>query len=240
MRVALIGYGKMGKALANIAIQRGHHIVYTIDLNNQALGKELTSSAVDVALEFSEPKSAYKNIYQCLSQGIRVVAGTTGWLHELEKLKQYCLSQKGTFFYASNFSMGVNIFFKINQILAKLMSQQTGYNITLEEIHHTTKKDVPSGTAITLVEDILAHYPNKKRWVSEASSQEEVIPILSKRHAQVIGMHQVSYKSAIDSISIQHTAHSRDGFALGAILVAEWLQDKRGFLTMDDFLNFGA
>jgi 4-hydroxy-tetrahydrodipicolinate reductase len=240
MKIALIGYGKMGQAIASIAIQRGHHIAYTIDVNNQALCAQLNSNSVDVALEFSDPKAAYKNIYQCLAQGVRVVAGTTGWLQELGKLEQYCREQHGTFFYASNFSMGANIFFKINQILAKLMSQHTGYNIELEELHHITKKDVPSGTAITLAEDILAHFPNKKGWTSKASRQEDAIPILSKRHAEVIGMHQVTYQSSLDSITIKHTAHSRQGFALGAILVAEWLQDKTGVLTMDDFLKLGA
>ena len=240
MKILLIGYGKMGKAIAAIATQRGHDITYTIHQSNRDLLANITPACVDIALEFSEPAAAYANIYQCLSQGIPVVAGTTGWLHDQAAIEQYCREQAGTFFYASNFSIGVHIFLKLNELLAKLMCQQKAYNIALEEIHHPTKKDSPSGTAISLAEGILSNMPSKKKWVNAPSKQQDTLPILSKRMPEVPGTHTVTYHSVVDTIVIKHTAHSRAGFALGAILVAEWLQGKKGVWNMHDFLQLNC
>ncbi len=169
-----------------------------------------------------------------------MISGTTGWSQERKAIEAYCREQAGTFFYASNFSLGVHIFFKLNQLLAKLMSQQEGYQVILEEIHHTTKKDTPSGTAIALADDIIQHIPSKKQWINNFSEQADMVPIISKRLPEVSGTHIVTYSSLMDSLTIQHTAHSRVGFALGAILVAEWLPGKKGVLGMDDFLSFHA
>lgn len=238
MKLALIGYGKMGKAIADIAIQRGHEIAQIIGSTNSDSLAHMNPQAVDVALEFSEPAAAYHNIHQCLSQGIPVISGTTGWLQHQKDIEQYCRAQGGTFFYATNFSIGAHIFFKLNQLLAKMMSQQEDYRVSIEEIHHTSKKDAPSGTAITLAEGILQQISSKKQWINESSDQEDTIPIYSRRLPDVAGTHMVTYASPVDTISIQHTAHSRQGFALGAILVAEWLhtQRKKGVLGIDDFL----
>jgi 4-hydroxy-tetrahydrodipicolinate reductase len=236
MNIALIGYGKMGKALEKVAVQKGHRIAHIIQSANKHEVDQLNPGYIDIAIEFSEPASAYENVYKCLSQGVSVVSGTTGWLEGVKGLEQYCREQNGAFFYASNFSISVNIFFKINQLLAKLMSQQADYKIQLEETHHTAKKDAPSGTAITLAEDILAYWPHKKGWSCEGSNQEELIPILSKRIGDAAGIHQVTYTSLVDRMMIQHTAYNRQGFALGAILVAEWLQGKKGVFNMNDFL----
>jgi 4-hydroxy-tetrahydrodipicolinate reductase len=238
MKLALIGYGKMGKAIADLATQRGHEIAQIIGSTNLDWLANMNPQAVDVALEFSEPAAAYHNIYQCLSQGIPVISGTTGWLQHRKDIEQYCLAQGGTFFYASNFSIGAHIFFKLNQLLAKLMSQQENYRVSIEEIHHMSKKDAPSGTAITLAEGILQHISSKKQWGDESSEQEDTIPIYSRRLPNVAGTHMVTYASTVDTLSIQHTAHSRQGFALGALLIAEWLHEprKKGVLGMDDFL----
>lgn len=237
MRILLIGYGRMGKAIERAALQRGHHIAYIIEWANRDLLPIIKSEAVEVAIEFTQSQAAYHNIYQCLSQGIPVVSGTTGWLHRKTDLEQYCEQQGGTFFYATNFSIGAQIFFRLNELLAKLMGQRSEYKVTLEEVHHTTKQDQPSGTALTLVEAIMQHIPSKKQWVNQPTSQEDAISIISQRKTDIAGIHTVSYASLVDTITIKHTAHSCEGFATGAVLVAEWVRSQKGVLNMQDFLK---
>ncbi|MCL4171281.1 UNVERIFIED_CONTAM: hypothetical protein GTU68_060689, partial [Idotea baltica] len=197
----------------------------------------IDSSQIDVAIEFSQPDSAFENISYCINNDIPVVSGTTGWLEKKSDVEALCAKKKGAFFYASNFSLGVNIFFKLNEILAKMMEQQAGYKTELIEVHHTEKLDSPSGTAITLAERIIDNLSAKSKWVNESSDQEEVVPIISKREPNVPGTHIIKYTSDVDEIEIKHTARSRTGFALGAVLVAEWILDKKGVLSMDDFMN---
>ncbi len=235
MNIILLGYGKMGKTIERIALERGHTISARIDVGNQ---HELDTAKGDVAIEFSHPDAAFNNITKCLKRNIPVVCGTTGWLNHRAEVESLCQKSDGSFFYASNFSLGVNIFFKLNEFLAKLMNTTSGYTISMEEIHHTEKKDAPSGTAITLAEGVLKHTPAKARWVNTEAGNEDEIPIRSLRIGQVPGTHTVVYKSNVDDLEIKHTAHSRDGFALGAVLVSEWIQGKKGVLNMDDFLKF--
>ncbi|WP_075349566.1 4-hydroxy-tetrahydrodipicolinate reductase [Algoriphagus marinus] len=240
MKILLLGYGKMGQLIGAIAESRGHQIVGKINIDNTADLEKLDSSLVDVAIEFSQPEAAVTNIKWSLEKGIPIVSGTTGWLDQKAELDNLTESKNGTFFYASNYSIGVNIFFKVNQFLAKLMNETSGYQAAIEEIHHTAKKDAPSGTAITLAEGILGNIDSLNTWqlADQISVNEHSLPIISKRIDPAPGTHIISYTSTIDTIEIKHTAHSREGFALGAILVAEWIQDKKGVLSMDDFLSF--
>lgn len=238
MKIAIIGYGKMGKTIESIAQERGHEITHKFDISNQAELAQISKDEVDVAIEFTQPESAFENIMQCIAQGIPIVSGTTGWLDKWHLVEKACQKHKGGFFYASNYSIGVNIFFKLNQYLANLMNQQTHYQVSMEEIHHTEKKDAPSGTAITLAEGILEAIRAKEKWVNEASQEEDTIGIVSKREAGVPGTHSIQYQSDIDNIEIKHTAFSRDGFATGAVLAAEWIQGKQGIFGMDDMLSF--
>jgi 4-hydroxy-tetrahydrodipicolinate reductase len=237
MKIALIGYGKMGKAIEAIAIAKGHEIVHRIDLNSTHLLEKEELSKADVAIEFTTPETAYNNILKCFEANVPVVCGTTGWLEKLPEIKAQCLEKHQGFLYASNFSVGVNIFFEINKRLAELMASQSQYDIKMEEIHHTQKKDAPSGTAITLAEQILEKVSRKTGWVNEASSKAEALSILSKRIDPAPGTHTITYTSAIDDITITHTAHSREGFAAGAVVAAEWLDGKKGIFTMKDVLN---
>ena len=237
MKIALIGYGKMGKAIEGIAIERGHEIVLRIDAENtEELNNENLQQA-DVAIEFTNPDSAIKNITQCFDAGISVVCGTTGWLEHWEKIKSDCENKNASLLYASNFSIGVNLFFELNKKLAQLMSNRTEYDCTIEEIHHTAKKDAPSGTAITLAENIIAQNPNKKNWVLGETDHTDSLSITSKRIDPAPGTHIVSYNSAIDSIEIKHTAHNRIGFATGAVLAAEFVLGKKGLFGMGDVLQ---
>ncbi len=240
MNILLLGYGKMGQLIGQIAESRGHQIAGKINIDNTEQLESFNSSNVDVAIEFSQPEAAVSNIKWALESGIPVVSGTTGWLENKPELDALTKSKDGAFFYASNYSIGVNVFFKVNQFLAKLMNETSGYQVAIEEIHHTGKKDAPSGTAITLAEGILANIDTLKSWrLSDQSSVEkQVLSITSKRIDPAPGTHIINYSSPIDSIQITHTAHSREGFALGAILVAEWIQGKKGVLSMDDFLSF--
>lgn len=238
MRILLIGYGKMGKAIEKIAIERGHSIAGAIDADNSGLLQKLTKADVDVAIEFSQPATAFDNIATCIKNGIPVISGTTGWIDRLDEIKSYCEAQNGTFLYASNYSLGVNLFFKLNSFLAKMMTPYNEYNIGMEEIHHTQKLDAPSGTAITLAQDIIKENAAYSTWHEGEYAAQGQLPIKSLRIDQVPGTHSVTYESPIDSIEIKHTAHSRTGFALGAVLVAEWISDKKGVQTMDDFLGF--
>lgn len=233
MKIALLGYGRMGKEIEKIALQRGHEIVIkstgenTYDINE-----------ADVAIDFSVPASAYSNISNCINNNIPVVSGTTGWLDKYNEIVDLCNEKGGAFIYASNFSLGVNVFFELNKQLAKMMSTLEQYNITIEEIHHTQKLDAPSGTAITLAEGIIEN-TNKKAWELDEKTSEENIPITAIRTPDVPGTHTVTYSSEVDTIDIKHTAHNRQGFALGAVIAAEWLHNKTGVYTMRDVLNLG-
>lgn len=233
MNILLIGYGKMGKIIEHIALERGHQIAGKIDVDNQS---ELDTVIADVAIEFSHPDAAFDNIKKCLERNIPVVCGTTGWLAQKQEIHHLCAEKSGSFFYASNYSLGVNIFFKLNEYLARMMNTVDSYDIRMEEIHHTEKKDSPSGTAITLAEGILKHVDRKTKWSDEES--DESVAITSLRQDDVPGTHSITYTSAIDDIELKHTAHSREGFAKGAVMVAEWLPGKKGVLGMDDYLKF--
>jgi 4-hydroxy-tetrahydrodipicolinate reductase len=240
MNILLLGYGKMGKIIGEIAESRGHHIVGKINIENTEELNGLDPNSIDVAIEFSQPDAAFENISWAINRKIPVVSGTTGWLDKKPAIGALTREKKTAFFYASNFSVGVNIFFRINRFLAGLMKDQKDYHVSMEEIHHTEKKDAPSGTAITLAEAIIEENQNIKNWKSadEFSKVENSLVITSKRIDPAPGTHIVRYQSEIDDIEISHTAHSRKGFALGAVLVAEWIKDKNGVLSMDDFLSF--
>lgn len=238
MNIALLGYGKMGKAIEEIALQKEHQIVLRItDQNLEELTKTNLQKA-DVAIEFSSPDSAVSNILFSLENEVPVVSGTTGWLSKLSSVEEKCKEVNGTFLYASNFSVGVNIFFELNKKLAQLMKSHNDYKVQLEEIHHTEKKDAPSGTAITLAGQIIAIDERKDKWVNSQSDTEGEVSIISKRVDEVAGTHSVKYTSAIDDIEIIHTAHNRKGFAQGAVLAAEFIAGKKGIFSMKDVLGF--
>jgi 4-hydroxy-tetrahydrodipicolinate reductase len=237
MNIALIGYGKMGKTIETIALQRGHQVILKIDISNIADFTAENLQKCAVAIEFTGPDSAKENISTCLNAGLPVVSGSTGWLQHLNEVENRCRQLNGSFLYASNFSVGVNIFFELNKKLAMLMRNQEEYGIGIEEIHHTQKKDAPSGTAITLAEQILHEIPRKTSWVNYNTQNSEELPIISKREDPAPGTHRVTYSSAIDDIEIMHTAHNRQGFALGAVLAAEYIHDKKGIFSMKDILG---
>tara|TARA_B110000114_G_scaffold77077_1_gene81607 strand:+ start:737 stop:1441 length:705 start_codon:yes stop_codon:yes gene_type:complete len=232
MKIALLGYGRMGKAIEQIAIERGHAIVAMVDKNeNQG-----NLSEADVAINFSVPDAAVANIKAAMEKQIPVVCGTTGWLEHLKEVEDYCTQNKSAFIYASNFSVGVNLFFKLNKILAKLMHPHKSYTPQMKEIHHIHKLDAPSGTAITLAEGVFdqSEYTD---WSIDETKGGTTLPITVERTGEVPGTHSIEYKSDVDSISIQHEAHSRQGFALGAVIAAEWIQNKKGVFTMNDVLD---
>ena len=237
MKIALIGYGKMGHAIEQIALQRGHEIVSVIDVNNQ---EDFTSDAfksADVAIEFSMPAVAMDNYRRAFAAGVPVVSGTTGWLEHLPEIKEACKAGQ-TFFYASNFSLGVNIFFALNKYLAKIMNDFPAYDVRMVETHHVHKLDAPSRTAITLAEGLIDNIERKNKWVEGKEPAEDEIGICSVREGEVPGIHTVIYESDVDTISITHDAKSRMGFALGAVIAAEFTCGKKGFLTMQDMLKF--
>lgn len=238
MKIALIGYGKMGKAIEEIARKKEHQIVLKInDQNLEQLTKEELQKA-DVAIEFTGAQSAMQNILLCFESGVPVVCGSTGWLQELNVIEQKCKELGATFLYASNFSIGVNIFFELNKKLASLMSRQKDYDVSIEETHHTEKKDAPSGTAITLAEEIIKASYIKNKWVNKVAADAGELSILSKRIDPAAGRHSVKYASDIDDIEIIHTAHNRKGFAAGALLATEFIYNKKGIFSMKDVLNF--
>lgn len=237
MKIALIGYGKMGKAIEEIAVQKGHEVVLKIDLSNLDEFTKENISKADVAIEFTSPHTAYENVKKCIEFGVPVVCGSTGWLEKLNIIEDLCTNKNGTFLYASNFSIGVNLFFELNTYLAKMMSVYTQYNPSIIEIHHTQKKDAPSGTAITLAEQILANNSNKKSWINQATDDKNELEIISERIDPAPGTHTIKYSSAIDDIEITHTAHNRTGFASGAVLAAEFIANKKGIFTMKDVLG---
>lgn len=238
MNIALIGYGKMGKAIEEIALEKGHAISLKITSKNSA---DLTIEnlvGTDVAIEFTNPESAVENLYTCFKANVPVVCGSTGWLSQINEVEENCTSHNAALVYASNFSVGVNIFFELNKKLAQLMANQPSYKVVLEEIHHTQKRDAPSGTAITIAEQLINHLPQISSWVNKETTVEKELAIISKRIDSAPGTHTVTFSSQIDDIKIIHTAHNRQGFAAGAILAAEFLTNKKGFFTMKDVLNF--
>lgn len=237
MNIALIGYGKMGKAIEEVALTKGHTIVLKIDLDNAADFTKENMDKADVAIEFTSPHSAVHNLKKCLEYGIPVVCGSTGWLENWKEIETLCKEKNGALVYASNYSIGVNLFFELNTYLAKLMSKHKDYNVVLEEIHHTQKKDAPSGTAITLAEQVLANIASKKQWVNHISDNAEDLEIISERIDPAPGTHKIKYESSIDDIEIIHTAHNRKGFAGGAVLAAEFLQNKKGIFSMKEVLG---
>jgi 4-hydroxy-tetrahydrodipicolinate reductase len=237
MKIALVGYGKMGKVIERIALERGHEIIAKIDINNYAELSNLNPQNTDAVIEFSHPKAAFNNLQACMKQGLKVVCGTTGWLEQKPEIEALCLAHKAAFFYASNYSIGVNLFFQINKQLARLMNPHKQYEINTIEIHHTEKKDSPSGTAITLAEGILENNNSKDVWVNNQIAQTNEVPIWSIREGKVPGTHTIKYISSVDTIEMTHTAHSREGFAVGAVVAAEWIANKTGIVGMDDMLQ---
>jgi 4-hydroxy-tetrahydrodipicolinate reductase len=237
MKIALIGYGKMGKAIEEIALGRQHTIVLKIDENTLEQFKPENLAAADVAIEFTGPETAFDNIRSLIEWGVPVVSGSTGWLDRRSEINQFCQDRKGSFLYASNFSVGVNLFFALNKYLSELMAPYNDYEVVVEEIHHTQKKDAPSGTAITLAESILASNPRKNSWVNHISDNPAELEILSERIDPAPGTHKIKYSSPIDDIEIIHTAHNRKGFALGAVMAGEFIQGKKGIFGMQDVLG---
>lgn len=237
MNIVLLGYGKMGKTIEAIALKRGHSIIARIDnVTDRDAFKDYTKA--DVAIEFSQPEVAIDNLKFCFDHQIPVICGTTGWLSRKEEVDAYCLQKNGTLFQASNFSLGVNLFFRLNDYLAQMMDRYNEYDVLINETHHTQKRDAPSGTAITLAEGILKHLHQKKIWKLGETTQPDELSINSFRVDPDPGTHVIKYESTVDEIEIKHKAHSREGFALGAVLVAEWIKGKKGILSMKDFLGF--
>ena len=237
MKIALIGYGKMGHEIEKIALDRGHQIVSIIDINNQNDFDSSEFLSAEVAIEFTRPETAFANYKKCFERHIPIVAGTTGWLKHMDEVKKECKENNQTFFYASNYSIGVNLFFMLNKQLAKIMNHFPSYDVKMEEIHHIHKLDSPSGTGITLAEGILSAIDRKKQWKEAQEGAADDLLIHSKREGEVPGIHEVIYESDVDTISIKHDAKSRKGFAFGAVLAAEYVKGKKGFLTMDEMLT---
>lgn len=238
MKIALIGYGKMGKTIEQIAVSRGHEIVSIVDINNPEEIHSDNFKSADVAIEFTIPASAFNNYMNCFAAGVPVVSGTTGWLDRISEIKEKCEKEGKTFFYASNFSIGVNIFFALNKYLAKIMNNFPAYDVKMTETHHIHKLDAPSGTAITLAEGIIENMDRKDRWTLETAEQPSDLPIHAIREGEVPGIHEITYESDVDYITIKHDAKSRAGFALGAVVAAEFTAGKKGFLGMEDMLKF--
>lgn len=232
MKIALLGYGKMGKVIEQIAINRGHQIVLKKDEHNTFDGLEIA----DVAIDFSVPSAAVTNISKCLHSNIPVISGTTGWLEHYDEMVRLCNEKNGAMISSSNFSLGVNLFFGINEYVAKMMSKFESYQVNMEEIHHTQKLDAPSGTAISLAKGVIAHHDKYNNWTLDNPKSNE-IHIEAKRIENIPGTHIVTYESNIDSIEIKHTAHNREGFALGAVIAAEWIVGKKGIFSMKDVLS---
>ncbi len=239
MKIALLGYGKMGKAIEQAAIGRGHEIVVTLHSSNASILTPELLKRADVAIEVSSPRSARHHVLTCFEAGIPVVCGTTGWQESLEEIRQSCLSGGQAFLYASNFSIGVNLFFRLNDLLSRIMDSQPGYRVRVEETHHVHKKDAPSGTALTLVSQILGQVSRLRGWVPREDGNPDQVPVISRREDEVAGVHRVSWKSRADSLEIIHTAFNREGFAQGAVEAAEWIRGKKGFFSMSDVLGAG-
>ena len=237
MRIAIIGYGKMGHMIEEIALQRGHEVVLKINIDNTEDFTKENCAKADVAIEFTGPSTAYENVKNCIDFGLPVVSGSTGWNNKLTEMKEYVNQNNGSFLHTSNFSIGVNIFFEVNKLLARLMSPHKEYNVSLKEIHHTAKLDAPSGTAVSLAEQVLSNLQRKNTWVNHESQKEHELTIISERIDPAPGTHFVKYSSEIDDIEIIHTAHNRKGFALGAVLAAEYISNKKGVFSMQEVLG---
>ncbi|PPL01491.1 4-hydroxy-tetrahydrodipicolinate reductase [Parapedobacter indicus] len=247
MNIALLGYGKMGRLIEKFALQRGHHIHLIVDENNRPDISATDFEGVDVAIDFSQPEAAVANINLCFEANLPIVVGTTGWYDQLDDVKKRCLDGNKTLMYGSNFSIGVNVFFHINRLLAAVMNPYKQYDVQVEEIHHTQKLDAPSGTAITIAEGIIENTDSKAEWINNLIGEgDEIIPkgqqllIESHRIDDVPGTHTVLYSSEVDQIEFKHTAHSRAGFALGAVVAAEWIAGKTGFYQVNEMFNFGG
>ena len=238
VRIGIIGYGKMGKTIEQIALSRGHEIVSIIDINNPDDFESAAFKSADVAIEFTTPATAFDNYMKCFAANVPVVSGTTGWTARMGEIKEMCEKEGKTFFYASNFSIGVNIFFALNKYLAKVMNNFPSYDVRMTEVHHIHKLDAPSGTAITLAEGILENIDRKDRWTLETAEKATDLPIHAIREGEVPGIHEIIYESDVDTISIKHDAKSRAGFALGAVVAAEFTAGKKGFLGMSDLFHF--
>lgn len=236
MNIVLLGYGKMGKVIEKIALDRGHQIVARIDVNNRQDFDALTTAQVDAVIEFSHPSSAFENVKACINKGFPVVCGTTGWLENKPEVEALAIEKAGAFFWSSNYSIGVNIFFQLNKMLAKLINPQKQYTVSTTEIHHTEKKDSPSGTAITIAEGLIENLEGKNKWINNEIPAQDEVAIWSAREGKVPGTHIVKYISDIDQIEISHVAHGREGFALGAVVAAEWIVGKQGVFGMNDLL----
>ncbi len=238
MKIALLGYGKMGREVEKKALERNHEVSLVIDVSNTHDLTDRNLSAVDMAIDFSTPDSAYRNILTCFRSGTPIVCGTTGWLDKFEEVTKLCREKGYAFFYASNFSLGVNIFFNLNKYLARIMNKFSEYDCSVEEIHHIHKLDAPSGTAITLSRDLIELIDRKSRWELNQVSDKESVKITAIRENEVPGTHIIVYDSAVDTIEIKHRAKNRQGFALGAVLAAEFLLGRKGYYTMNDLLGF--
>lgn len=239
MNIALIGYGRMGRAVEKAALERGHGIVLRVDLGNDSDLNEASAKGIDVAVEFTGPESAFGNVMRCLALGVPVVCGSTGWLDRYDLAVAECDARGGSFLYASNFSVGVNILFSLNRHLARLMAGRPEYTACITEVHHTQKKDAPSGTALSLAQQILEEIPDINAWVEGDTRDRESLGIVSERRDPFPGLHRVSYRSSIDDIEIVHNAHSREGFALGAVLAAEYIARRKGVFGMSEVLGVG-
>jgi len=237
MNIVIIGYGKMGKMIESIAVERGHQIILKIDVDNLDEFTQENLEKAQVAIEFTKPETAFANITRCIEFGVPVVSGSTGWFNRLEEVKHFCTERAGSMLCTSNFSIGVNIFFEINRQLARIMNHYPDYSADIEEIHHTQKLDAPSGTAITLAEGVINEIPHIKKWELDGSNLTDTLPIRAIRKENVPGTHSVKYSSKIDNIEIIHTAHSRKGFALGAVFAAEYIHDKKGIFSMKDVMK---
>lgn len=238
MNIALVGYGKMGREIEKILVDRGHTIGLIVDQDNADDLNDKNLKGIDVAIEFTTPATAYDNVVKCLEAGVAVVCGTTAWLDKMDQITELCREKNGAFFYASNYSVGVNITFKVNELLARLMNPFSEYDVTVEEVHHTQKQDAPSGTAITIAEGIIDNLDRKTNWVCETTIKPEELEILAIRRSVVPGTHTVTYESDIDLITLCHNAKTRRGFAVGAVLATEFLCGKKGIYTMNDLLGF--
>jgi 4-hydroxy-tetrahydrodipicolinate reductase len=237
LKIILIGYGRMGHEIEKAAQKRGHEIISHIDKDDQDKLSPDHLQKADVAIEFSVPDAAYDNIMACFKAGLPVVSGTTGWLDKYYDVRRYCLENDNAFFYASNFSIGVNLFFQLNKHLAKIMDSYSNYDVSIEEIHHKHKLDAPSGTAVTIAELIIQEMNRKEKWTKEANAEDDEISVQSVREDEVPGVHEVTYESEFDQIDIKHSAKSREGFSLGAVMAAEYLVGKKGIYTMEDLLK---
>lgn len=238
MNIALVGYGKMGREIEKILIERGHTIGLIIDQDNANDLNAKNLSGIDVAIEFTTPATAYDNVVKCIESGVAVVCGTTAWLDKMDRIKELCKKENGAFFYASNYSIGVNVMFKMNETLARLMNPFGEYDVTVEEVHHTQKKDAPSGTAITIAEGIVDNLDRKTKWVGETTTTPEELEVVAVRRSVVPGIHTVTYESETDLITLSHNTKSRRCLAVGAVLAAEFLCGKKGIYSMSDLLGF--